>query len=333
MRSHTGEKPFKCAIPTCGKSFSRSYDLTKHKELHSGSHKYRCAFEENGKPWGCGKGFHKKGDLRRHLRRDNAAQCRQATSADRGEDCRPAKGQENVVGYDCSHDLSPVGTQLQVQPDTRYEQSNRFPRLTGHHRAGPYTGTFTALSDTESQDSTDETANLDQNQSHGLTRVERQQAKIKSILGACQWQQQPRILCLGSCTVLEDRIRTSGCAVYTVVLDDRVKAKLREAAESGHWRFDLIFVVRTLTYLEGLPSQLLNTPRIIYDPWSRVFYVPCSRRLEDNIGLLSQKGHPDVLPIRPAPYHLVDMLKKHLKHLMPAEGLGEDHRHDNGNNL
>lgn len=55
--------------------------MTKHGELHSGSHKYRCTFEENGIYWGCGKGFHKKGDLNRHLKRDNAAQCRQARSA------------------------------------------------------------------------------------------------------------------------------------------------------------------------------------------------------------------------------------------------------------
>lgn len=77
LRSHTGEKPFKCPVAACGKIFTRSYDLTRHKELHSGLHKYRCAFEENGIKLGCGKGFHKKGDLNRHLRRNNASQCRQ----------------------------------------------------------------------------------------------------------------------------------------------------------------------------------------------------------------------------------------------------------------
>jgi len=336
MRSHTGEKPFKCAIPTCGRSFSRSYDLTKHKELHSGSHKYRCAFEENGSPWGCGKGFHKKGDLHRHLRRDNAAQCRQATSAHRGEDCRPGEEQVNVVGYGCSHDLAPTGTELQVQTDTQYEQSNHFPKLTGHLRAGSYTGTVTELSEAEPQGPIGETANLDQNQSHAQTRVERQQAKIKSILGACQWQQQPRILCVGICTVTEDfmctELRTSGCVVHSVLVGTQPMAKVREAAESGHLRYDLIFLDHNLLYLEGIPLQILllrqflNTSVITHSMSTRP-------RLKDDIGPLSQKGLTNVLPIRFRPYDLVDMLKKHLKHLMPAEGFGEDHKHVNGNNL
>ncbi len=79
LRSHTGEKPFQCIL--CKAYFSRSYDLTKHKERHRGSYKYKCEGEENGVTWGCGKGFHKKGDLNRHLKRGNAEQCRHARQA------------------------------------------------------------------------------------------------------------------------------------------------------------------------------------------------------------------------------------------------------------
>lgn len=74
IRSHTGEKPFRCSM--CGVPFARSYDLTKHRARHTESYKYKCESKENGVKWGCGKGFHKMGDLNRHLRRVNAAQCR-----------------------------------------------------------------------------------------------------------------------------------------------------------------------------------------------------------------------------------------------------------------
>lgn len=86
LRSHTGEKPFKCPVPECGKLFTRSYDLTRHKDLHGGLHRYRCAFEENGIKLGCGKGFHKRGDLNRHLRRNNASQCRQPYNSSRPDE-------------------------------------------------------------------------------------------------------------------------------------------------------------------------------------------------------------------------------------------------------
>lgn len=40
MRTHTGEKPYKCTY--CDRAFAQSNDLVKHKRSHLGKNTYHC---------------------------------------------------------------------------------------------------------------------------------------------------------------------------------------------------------------------------------------------------------------------------------------------------
>ena len=61
MRKHTGERPYHCDYPGCGRSFTQTGILTTHKFTHEDVKKEKCEL--------CGKLFRQKFHLQMHMKR------------------------------------------------------------------------------------------------------------------------------------------------------------------------------------------------------------------------------------------------------------------------
>jgi uncharacterized Zn-finger protein len=67
LRSHNEEKPFLCKWPGCNKGFARQHDCKRHEQLHSNYRPFICE--------GCTKPFARMDALNRHLKSEGGADC------------------------------------------------------------------------------------------------------------------------------------------------------------------------------------------------------------------------------------------------------------------
>lgn len=91
LRSHTMEKPYRCAHPGCIKAYSNSSDRFKHSRTHQNNKPYQC------KVPGCLKRYTDPSSLRKHVKTFNHGSHNQKTVGESDESMDFETNHEKVV--------------------------------------------------------------------------------------------------------------------------------------------------------------------------------------------------------------------------------------------